>query len=79
MKRSINSLLDYTIKGTDGEIGKVAEILMIRPQPYDMVVKTGGWLYRKKVLISPEAIQNWITNQNTICKSYAEKIKKSRY
>jgi sporulation protein YlmC with PRC-barrel domain len=25
MKRSINSLLDYTIKGTDGEIGKVEE------------------------------------------------------
>jgi hypothetical protein len=36
MKRSINSLLDYTIKGTDGEIGKVAEFLMIRPQPYDI-------------------------------------------
>jgi sporulation protein YlmC with PRC-barrel domain len=25
MKRSINSLLGYTIKGTDGEIGKVEE------------------------------------------------------
>jgi hypothetical protein len=32
-------------------------------------------VYRKKVLISPEAIQNWITNQNTICKSYAGKNK----
>jgi hypothetical protein len=31
----------------------------------------------KKVLISPEAIQNWITIQNTICKSYAGKIKNS--
>jgi hypothetical protein len=28
-------------------------------------------------LISPEAIQNWITIQNTICKSYAGKIKNS--
>jgi hypothetical protein len=34
-------------------------------------------VYRKKVLISPEAIQNWITNQNTICKSYAGKNKNS--
>ena len=25
MKRNINSLLGYTIKGTDGEIGKVEE------------------------------------------------------
>ena len=25
MKRSINSLLGYTIQGTDGEIGKVKE------------------------------------------------------
>jgi hypothetical protein len=37
MKQSINSLLDYTIKGTDGEIGKVEDsILMITPQPYDI-------------------------------------------
>lgn len=57
MKRSINSLLGYTIKGTDGEIGKVEEFYFddrtstIRY----MVVKTGGWLSEKKVLISPEA------------------------
>jgi hypothetical protein len=44
-----------------------------------MVVK-GGWLSEKKVLISPEAFQNWITIKNTICKSYAGKNKKqSRY
>jgi sporulation protein YlmC with PRC-barrel domain len=59
MKRSINSLLGYTIKGTDGEIGKVEEFYFddqtstIRY----MVVKTGGWLSEKKVLISPEAFQ----------------------
>jgi sporulation protein YlmC with PRC-barrel domain len=46
MKRSINSLLGYTIKGMDGEIGKVEEFYFddrtstIRY----LVVKTGGWL-----------------------------------
>jgi uncharacterized protein YrrD len=59
MKRSINSLLGYTIKGTDGEIGKVEEFYFddrtstIRY----IVVKTGGWFSEKKVLISPEAFQ----------------------
>ena len=60
MRRSINSLLGYSIKGTDGEIGKVKEFYFddrtstIRY----MVVKTGGWFSEKKVLISPEAFQN---------------------
>jgi len=59
MKRSINSLLGFTIKGIDGEIGKVEEFYFddrtstIRY----MVVKTGGWFSSKKVLISPEAFQ----------------------
>ncbi len=59
MKRSINNLLGYNIKGTDGEIGKVEEFYfddrssIIRY----MVVKTGGWFSGKKVLISPEAFQ----------------------
>ena len=51
MKRSINSLVGYTIKGTDGEIGKVEEFYFddrtstIRY----IVVKTGGWFSEKKV------------------------------
>ncbi len=59
MKRSINSLLGYTIKGTDGEIGSVEEFYFddrtssIRY----IVVKTGGWFSGKKVLISPETFQ----------------------
>jgi hypothetical protein len=36
MKRSINSLLDYTIKGTDGEIGKESLYFDDTPQPYDI-------------------------------------------
>jgi hypothetical protein len=49
MKRSINSLLGYTIKGTDGEIGKVeSSILMIRPQPYGICGKNRRMAFRKK-------------------------------
>ncbi len=57
MKRNINSLIGYTIKGSDGEIGKVEEFYFddrtstIRY----MVVKTGGWFSDKKVLISTES------------------------
>jgi uncharacterized protein YrrD len=60
MKRSLNSLLGYAIKGTDGEIGKVEEFYFddrTSTVRY-MVVKTGGWFSGKKVLISPEAFQN---------------------
>ncbi len=80
MKRSINSLVGYTIKGTDGEIGKVEEFYFddrtstIRY----MVVKTGGWFSDKKVLISPEAFQKseWETKTFSVNLTQ-EKIKNS--
>ncbi len=58
MQRSINSLAGFTIGATDGEIGKVEEFYFddttwtIRY----IIVKTGGWLTDRKILISPEAI-----------------------
>ena len=58
MKRSIKSLLGYSLKEIDGEIGKVDEFYFddtnwtIRY----LVVKTGNWLSGRKVLISPEAL-----------------------
>jgi len=80
MKRSINSLLGYTIKGTDGEIGKVEEFYFddqtstIRY----IVVKTGGWLSEKKVLISPEAFQKLDSESKTLSVNLTqEKIKNS--
>ncbi|SHG83956.1 PRC-barrel domain-containing protein [Flavobacterium micromati] len=57
MKQSVNSLLGFSINGTDGEIGKVEEFYFddqTSTVRY-IVVKTGGWLSEKKVLISPEA------------------------
>ncbi|MEO8569485.1 MAG: PRC-barrel domain-containing protein [Ginsengibacter sp.] len=58
MQRSINGLVGFTIGATDGEIGKVEEFYFddttwtVRY----MIVKTGGWLTGREVLISPEAI-----------------------
>ncbi len=80
MKRSINSLLGYTIKGTNGEIGKVEEFYFddrsstIRY----MVVKTGGWFSEKKVLISTEAFQKPDWESKTFSVNLTlEKIKNS--
>jgi len=80
MKSSINSLIGYTIKGTDGEIGKVEEFYFddhtstIRY----MVVKTGGWFSGKKVLISPEAFQKAERESKTFFVNLTqEKIKNS--
>ena len=65
MKRSVNSLIGYTLHATDGEIGEVKEFYFddqtstIRY----MIVKTGGWLLGKEVLISPQALEkpDWET------------------
>lgn len=58
MKRRLDSLIGFTIGGTDGEIGKVKEFYFddkswtIRY----IIVETGGWLSSRKVLLSPQAV-----------------------
>ncbi|MDP3150840.1 MAG: PRC-barrel domain-containing protein [Ignavibacteria bacterium] len=58
MKRSVNSLVGYTIKAKDGELGKVSEFYFddhtwsIRY----LVVETGNWLNERKVLIPHSAL-----------------------
>nr|MBC7613936.1 PRC-barrel domain-containing protein [Pseudopedobacter sp.] len=60
MKHRIESLIGFTIGGTDGGIGEVKEFYFddhtwtIRY----LIVETGNWLFGKKVLISPEAVVN---------------------
>lgn len=55
MERSVKELTGYVVAGTDGEIGKVDDLLfddakwVIRY----LVVDTGGWLSGRRVLISP--------------------------
>jgi sporulation protein YlmC with PRC-barrel domain len=63
MERNIKSLIPYSIGATDGMIGEVEEFYFddeswkIRY----LIVKTGDWLAKRKVLISPDAIvkQQW--------------------
>lgn len=58
MLRSVNSLIGYTIRASDGDLGKVIEFFFddetwaIRY----LVVKTAGWLSGRKVLVSPVAL-----------------------
>ena len=59
MNRNLKSLIGFTLKETNGEIGKVDEFYFddnswtIRY----LIVKTGSWLFGRKVLISPQAVQ----------------------
>lgn len=58
MKRSVKSLIGFTIGATDGEIGKVKDFYFDDRSwtiKY-LVVETGSWLMQRKVLISPEAL-----------------------
>ena len=58
MKRSINSLIGYTIGATDGEIGKVKEFYFddLTWTVRYIIVETGNWLDGRKVLLSPQAL-----------------------
>lgn len=59
MNRSLKSLIGFTLKETNGEIGKVDEFYfddnswIIRY----LIVETGNWLFGRKVLISPQAVK----------------------
>jgi uncharacterized protein YrrD len=58
MQYNINSLIGFTLGATDGEIGKV-EAFYFDDHSWTiryLVVKTGSWLFGRKVLISPQAI-----------------------
>lgn len=60
MLRDIKSLTGFKIHATDGELGTVEEFYF-DDRTWDiryMVVKTGGWLSGRKVLISPGWIEN---------------------
>ncbi|WP_285544291.1 PRC-barrel domain-containing protein, partial [Dyadobacter frigoris] len=58
MKRSLNSLLGYTMRATDGDIGEVKEFYF-DDQTWTiryLILETGSWFFGRKVLISPEAL-----------------------
>jgi hypothetical protein len=58
MIKSVNNLKDYTIVGTDGEVGDVVEFYF-DDQKWTiryLVADTGTWLTGRRVLISPMAL-----------------------
>ncbi|MGV3706826.1 MAG: PRC-barrel domain-containing protein [Arcticibacter sp.] len=63
MLHSLHRLLGYSIGATDGEIGHVTDFCF-DDKTWNvryLVVETGNWLFGRKVLISPVALQqpNW--------------------
>ncbi len=58
MKRSIKSMVSYSLKETDGELGRI-EDFYFDDQTWGvryLIIKTGNWFSNKKVLISPSVI-----------------------
>lgn len=58
MLRSVKHLTGFTIRATDGEIGKVKDIYFddLTWKVRYFVVETGTWLVGRKVLLSPVAL-----------------------
>ena len=67
MTRSINSLIGYTMDAVDGALGRVEEFYFddetwkIRY----IILRTGGWLSGREVLISPSALINAAWKEDT--------------
>jgi len=65
MQRSIENIVGYAIKATDGELGKVSEFYFddLTWSIRYLVVETGNWLSERKVLIPHAAlgITDWMT------------------
>lgn len=68
MLKSINSLMGNDVRGTDGEVGEVADFLFddITWTVQYLVVNTGGWLTGKKVLLSPRVIDRSIAKDSVL-------------
>lgn len=67
MKRNIEKLVGFSMKETDGEIGKVEEFYF-DDQNWTiryLIVRTGNWFAQKKVLISPKVLKqpDWENNE----------------
>ncbi|EHQ31036.1 PRC-barrel domain-containing protein [Mucilaginibacter paludis] len=64
MERNINSLTGYSLKASNGEIGDVKEFYFDDEtwKIEYLVIKTGGWLSGREVLIAPHAVKkvDWL-------------------
>ena len=63
MQQNLSHLINWTLDATDGEIGTVEDFYFDDKSwaVRYLVVKTGGWLSGRKVLISPTVVigKNW--------------------
>ena len=67
MQININSLIGHAIQARDGEIGKVEDFYFSDDNwtiRY-LIVKTGNWFSSRKVLISPEVIEDTLWDKKT--------------
>jgi PRC-barrel domain protein len=68
MKRNVKDILSYKVDGSDGVIGKVADLCfddetwIVRY----LVLKTGSWFAGRKVLISPNALTKEIRENGAL-------------
>ncbi len=70
MQQNIENLIGFSLGANDGEIGKVEEFYF-DDSTWDIryiIVKTGGWLFGRKVLIAPQSVQkvDWGKNNFTV-------------
>jgi hypothetical protein len=67
MLRSINEIIGYGLKATDGDIGKVIDFYFddLKWTMRYLVADTGKWLPGRKVLVSPRAIgeYDWLNGR----------------
>lgn len=68
MLHRVNKLTGFTIGATDGEIGTVKDIYFDDAtwKVRYLVVETGNWLFGRKILLSPFAVQSINWNLKTI-------------
>ncbi len=80
MQRNIKSLIGWSMEATDGDIGELDEFYFKDDNwviNY-MVIKTGNWFLSRKVLISPQALVERITDNNILPVNLSkEQIRKS--
>lgn len=74
--RSVEEIIGYTIDAADDDVGAIKDVYIDSSDwsiSY-MIVKTGGWLSRKDVLLSPE----WINSVSWTTKSLGTDLTTSR-
>ena len=83
MLRNVKDLRGYAIRATDGVIGKVDDFYFDDEDwgIHYLIVKTGSWLFSRKVLISPIALGHagWMARELPVALTRAQVERQSRH